>query len=42
MAGKINLRSSDNVDFSMDVELAKISETIKTMLEDLGSDEASR
>ena len=45
MAGKINLRSSDNVDFSMDVELAKISETIKTMLDDLGidteSDEAS-
>ena len=45
MAGKINLRSSDSVDFSMDVELAKISETLKTMLDDLGidteSDEAS-
>ena len=45
MAGKINLRSNDNMDFTMDVELAKISETLKTMLDDLGidteSDEAS-
>ena len=45
MAGKINLRSNDNMDFTMDVEFAKISETLKTMLDDLGidteSDEAS-
>ena len=45
MAGRINLRSNDNMDFTMSVELAKISETLKTMLDDLGidteSDEAS-
>ena len=39
MTGKINLRSK-NMDFTMDVELAKISE-IKPMVFDLGSDTES-
>lgn len=45
MAGKINIRSNNNMDFIVDVELAKISDTLKTMLNNLGidteSDEAS-
>ena len=35
----IRLQSSDSEIFEMDVEIAKASMTIKTMLEDLGNDE---
>ncbi len=35
----IKLQSSDGEVFSVDVEIAKQSVTIKTMLEDLGMDE---
>ena len=41
MSGQIILKSNDNQDFSMAIELAKISETIKTMLDDLGIDAES-
>ena len=40
MAGKINLRSKNSIDFSMDVELANSSE-IKPVFFDLGSDTES-
>ena len=36
---KIKLQSSDGDTFDVDVEIAKQSATIKTMLEDLGMDE---
>jgi S-phase kinase-associated protein 1 len=40
MAGhKIKLQSSDGDTFDVEVEIAKQSATIKTMLEDLGMDE---
>ena len=35
----IKLQSSDSEIFEMDIEIAKASMTIKTMLEDLGTDE---
>lgn len=35
----IRLQSSDSEIFEIDVEIAKASMTIKTMLEDLGMDE---
>ena len=35
----IKLQSSDGEIFPIDVEIAKLSITIKTMLEDLGMDE---
>ena len=41
MSGQIILKSNDNQEFSMAIELAKISETIKTMLDDLGIDAES-
>jgi len=33
---KVVLQSSDNISFPVDVEIAKMSLTIKTMLDDLG------
>merc|ERR1712105_425108 len=39
MATKINLQSNDGQIFSVDVEIAKQSVTIRTMLEDLGMEE---
>ena len=41
MSGKIILKSNDNQEFSIGIELAKISETLKTMLDDLGIDAES-
>ena len=36
MPGKINIQSSDGENFKVDLDVAKMSITIRTMLEDLG------